>query len=129
MIISSLFIGSIYPLTQIYQHKADKEDGVISLSYKLGYSGTFIFSGFLFAFAVILFSGFLAVKAQFKYLFLFLLLIVPVVIRLLRWFSLVRKDTRNADFENAMSVNLLSSVCMNLYFGILAAGNQISFIK
>src|SRR5512133_361789 len=44
MAISSLFIGSMYPLTQIYQHDADKNDGVISLSYLLGYKGTFVFS-------------------------------------------------------------------------------------
>lgn len=43
MSVSSLFIGSVYPLTQIYQHEADKKDGVISISYKLGYKGTFIF--------------------------------------------------------------------------------------
>ncbi|MDP4290530.1 MAG: UbiA family prenyltransferase, partial [Bacteroidota bacterium] len=42
MSVASLFIGSIYPLTQIYQHEADKKDGVISISYKLGYIGTFV---------------------------------------------------------------------------------------
>ncbi|HEX2395488.1 MAG TPA: UbiA family prenyltransferase [Bacteroidales bacterium] len=129
MIISSLFMGSMYPLTQIYQHKADKDDGVISLSYRLGYNGTFIFSGFLFTIAVILFFIYLAGKSQYLYLFLFLLFIIPVVLRLLRWFSLVKKDIRNADFENTMAVNLLSSVCMNLYFVIIAAANQILIIK
>ena len=44
MSVASLFMGSIYPLTQIYQHEADKKDGVISISYKLGYTGTFLFS-------------------------------------------------------------------------------------
>jgi len=34
MSIASLFIGSIYPLTQIYQHEADKKDGVISINKK-----------------------------------------------------------------------------------------------
>ena len=53
MIVSSLFIGSIYPLTQIYQHEADKNDGVISISYKLGYAGTFIFSAALFSIATV----------------------------------------------------------------------------
>jgi 1,4-dihydroxy-2-naphthoate octaprenyltransferase len=57
MLISSLLIGALYPLTQIYQHKQDKEDGVTSISYKLGYKGTFVFSGLLFTSAsVIIFS-------------------------------------------------------------------------
>ena len=47
--IASLFMGSMYPITQIYQHKADLKDGVITLSYKLGYMGTFVFSAALFA--------------------------------------------------------------------------------
>ncbi len=53
MLLSSLFLGSAYPLTQIYQHEADKKDGVISLSYKLGYKGTFFFSSILFTMASI----------------------------------------------------------------------------
>ena len=53
MSVASLFIGSIYPLTQIYQHEADKKDGVISISYKLGYTGTFLFSALLFSIATI----------------------------------------------------------------------------
>ncbi|MBK6966395.1 MAG: UbiA prenyltransferase family protein [Bacteroidales bacterium] len=53
MIVASLFMGSVYPLTQIYQHEADKKDGVISISYKLGYIGTFVFSAVLFAIATL----------------------------------------------------------------------------
>src|SRR5207302_499043 len=52
MAAASLLIGGFYPLTQIYQHKEDLEDGVDSISYKLGYRGTFIFTGIVYAFAV-----------------------------------------------------------------------------
>ena len=41
MIASSLLIGGFYPLTQIYQHEEDYNDGVITISYLLGYKGTF----------------------------------------------------------------------------------------
>jgi 4-hydroxybenzoate polyprenyltransferase len=129
MIISSLFIGSMYPLTQIYQHKADKDDGVISISYRLGYKGTFIFSGVLFSIAVLLLSVYLIVKSQPVYLLFFLLFILPVAIRLSRWFSLVKKDHSHADFDNTMAVNWLSSICMNLYFALVATGNLISVYK
>jgi 1,4-dihydroxy-2-naphthoate octaprenyltransferase len=119
MIVSSLFIGSIYPLTQIYQHQADKNDGVISISYKLGYTGTFIFSGLLFSVAVLLLFYYFSLKQQTTALLIFLGMMIPVVYRLSIWFAKVRKDNVNADFENAMAMNTLTSATMNLYFLLL----------
>src|SRR6476646_5063117 len=43
MTICALLIGGFYPLTQIYQHQQDLDDGVLTTSYKLGYKGTFAF--------------------------------------------------------------------------------------
>jgi len=119
MSISSLFIGSIYPLTQIYQHQADKNDGVISISYKLGYTGTFIFSGLLYTIATILMFYYFSLKHQSIAFILFIVVILPVVYKLSVWFAKVRKDTRNADFDNTMAMNKLASFTMNLYFLIL----------
>ena len=53
MLTASLLIGGFYPLTQIYQHKQDKADGVISISSLLGYKGTFIFTAFVYVFAMV----------------------------------------------------------------------------
>ena len=119
MAISSLFIGSIYPLTQIYQHQADKNDGVISISYKLGYTGTFVFSGLLFSVAVLLLFYYFSLKQQNIALVIFLLMMLPVIYRLSVWFAKVRKDTVHADFDNTMSMNMLTSSIMNLYFLLL----------
>jgi len=119
MSISSLFIGSIYPLTQIYQHQADKKDGVVSLSYKLGYSGTFIFSAILYSVATALLYWYFSMKGQVIAFMLFSVLMLPVIYKLISWFVKVRKDTRNADFENTMAMNMMTSVIMNLYFLIL----------
>jgi len=119
MIISSLFIGSIYPLTQIYQHQADKNDGVISLSYKLGYTGTFVFSGMLFSIAILLLFYYFNLKHQFIPLIIFLLMMLPVIYKLSVWFAKVRKDIINANFDNAMAMNMLTSTIMNLYFLLL----------
>ncbi len=119
MIISSLFIGSIYPLTQIYQHEADKNDGVISISYKLGYNGTFVFSGLLFALAVVLMFFYFSIKQQIFALIIFLLMMLPVIYKLSVWFAKVRKDTNHANFENTMDMNMLTSSIMNLYFLLL----------
>jgi 1,4-dihydroxy-2-naphthoate polyprenyltransferase len=119
MSISSLFIGSIYPLTQIYQHEADKKDGVISISYKLGYIGTFVFSGILFAIASLLLFYYFSLKHQQINLLLFIIMILPAAYYLTVWFNKVRNNTVHANFENTMKMNLLTSVCMNLYFSIL----------
>lgn len=116
MSVASLFIGSVYPLTQIYQHDADKKDGVTTISYKLGYLGTFIFSSVLFGLATGLLFYYFDRKNQLTALFLFLTLMLPVVVRLFIWFNKVRKDSTHANFENTMGMNLIASTCMNIYF-------------
>jgi 1,4-dihydroxy-2-naphthoate octaprenyltransferase len=119
MLISSMFIGSVYPLTQIYQHESDKQDGVISLSYKLGYSGTFIFSGILFATGAILMTYYFWSNKMLMAIWLFLPFILIMGSRMSVWYKKVRKDTRQANFRNTMSMNLISSASMNTYFLIL----------
>jgi len=127
MCVASFFIGSIYPLTQIYQHEADKKDGVISISYKLGYTGTFVFSAILFSIATIFLFYYFNFRHQQIALVLFLLIMLPVIIKLLIWFNKVRKDKVNANFENTMTMNLLTSICMNLYFLLLVLNNHYSW--
>lgn len=124
MFVSSLFIGSVYPLTQIYQHLADKKDGVTTISYTLGYTGTFIFSALLFSLATVLLFYYFSKQDQLVYFILFLVCMLPVVIRLLYWFVKVRRDSTNADFDNTMAMNLLASTCMNVYFMVLTINNH-----
>ena len=125
MTIASLFIGSIYPLTQIYQHESDKKDGVISISYKLGYTGTFVFSGILFSIATLLLFYYFTLKHQQNDLILFIVIIFPAAYYLAAWFNKVRNDTIHANFENTMKMNLLTSLCMNAYFSILILINYL----
>jgi len=127
MSVASLFIGSIYPLTQIYQHDADKNDGVISISYKLGYTGTFLFSALLFSIATVFLFVYFDLKHQLIALLLFFLILLPVIAKLSIWFKQVLKDTVNANFENAMTMNLLTSTCMNLYFIVLILNNHFTW--
>lgn len=119
MSVSSLFIGSIYPLTQIYQHEADKNDGVISISYKLGYHGTFVFSGILFAIGTFLLFFYFNIKHQLFDQMLFIIMVSPAAFFLTTWFRKVRRNAAQANFENTMKMNLVSSLCMNLYFLVL----------
>jgi len=127
MCVASLFMGSIFPLTQIYQHEADKKDGVISISYKLGYTGTFLFSAILFSIATIFLFYYFNIKHQQIALVLFLVIMLPVITKLMIWFKKVRKDKVNANFENTMTMNLLTSTCMNLYFLVLTLNNYYTW--
>lgn len=123
MSVASLFIGSVYPLTQIYQHQSDKKDGVTTISYKLGYVGTFFFSAFMFSIATALLLYYFDMKHQRIAFALFFIMMLPVVLKLLSWFWQVRKNNSNANFENTMSMNLLASTCMNIYFVLLILNN------
>ncbi len=116
MIASSLLIGGFYPLTQIYQHDEDIKDGVKTISYKLGYKGTFIFTGIIYAFAFITlgFQFFLNLEwARFAILQIFM---IPVIVYYFIWFIKVLKNKKEANFKNTMRMNLLASVCTNLGF-------------
>jgi 1,4-dihydroxy-2-naphthoate octaprenyltransferase len=127
MSVASLFIGSVYPLTQIYQHQSDKKDGVTTISYKLGYLGTFFFSATMFAIATMLLLYYFNMKQEQMAFLLFNLMMLPVVVRLIIWFVKVRKDNSHANFENTMSMNLMASTCMNLYFLILILNNTLNW--
>ena len=127
MSVASLFMGSVFPLTQIYQHEADKKDGVISISYKLGYTGTFLFSAILFSLATFFLFYYFNLKQQQIAQVLFLLIMLPVIAKLSTWFKKVRKDTSQANFENTMTMNLLTSSCMNLYFLVLVLNNYYTW--
>ncbi len=119
VIISSLFVGSIYPLTQIYQHTSDKNDGVISLSYKLGYIGSFIFSMSLFLIASILMYFHFSIMQNISSFFLFSILMLPVFIYFLFWIYKVKTSKKYAAYEYSMLMNIITSICMNAFFLIL----------
>ena len=116
MIASSLLIGGFYPLTQIYQHKQDLEDGVKTISYKLGYRGTFIFTGIVYALAFTLLAlQFIVNLEAYKFIILQIFMI-PILVFFFRWFRKVERNTAAANFENTMQMNLLASICSNLGF-------------
>ncbi len=125
MVISSLFIGSMYPLTQIYQHEADKRDGVTSLSCLLGYRDTFLFSAILFTAASVLLFYYFGNRNHYSSLLLFTVLIIPVVVFLMKWFDKVRRNNRFANYENTMKANILSASSMNTFFLILIINNRL----
>lgn len=125
MVISSLLIGGFYPLTQIYQHEADKRDDVITISYLLGYRGTFVFTAIIYVVAMsLLFYYFNARSAETKFLVVATAML-PVLVYFFYWAFQVWKDTGAADYAHTMKMNLIASVCTNLGFLILLTGRLI----
>lgn len=114
-IAASCMIGGVYPLTQIYQHKQDAESGDKTISILLGYRGTFMFSLSMFLLAGLsLFFVFSFMEFIYFQVFLF-----PVAIFFGSWMLKVWKNTNEASFDNTMKMNMIASICMNLFFVFL----------
>ncbi len=112
------FIGTIYPLTQIYQHESDTKDGVRTISILLGKKGTFTFSGIMF-FLATLFIYLSFQKDQISNFYLFVLIMLPATIYFIIWAIRSFKNSVHINFKNTMIMLILSSLLNNLYFIIL----------
>ncbi len=113
---SSLLIGGFYPLTQIYQHEEDIKDGVKTISYKLGYTGTFIFTGIVYALAFCMLALQFFLNLEWMRFIILQTLMLPVLVYFFIWFRKVYINKKEANFKNTMRMNLLASVCANLGF-------------
>lgn len=120
MAASLTMIGASYPLTQVYQHKQDLEDGVLTWSYVLGIRGTFLFAGAMFSVFIALMTAYtLLTYTTVLPLLLLLGVTGPASFYLLRWARLVWQDETKADYHHAMNMSKIGSLCMNAYFTIL----------
>ena len=120
-ILSSLNLLGFYPMTQIYQHEEDARRGDMTMSRLLGIKGTFIFTASIFLFVTIaFFFYFKGVRIyNFPAFFVYLLVMSPVLIYFNLWFLKVFKNENQADFHHTMRLNMLGSVCLNLFFILL----------
>jgi 1,4-dihydroxy-2-naphthoate octaprenyltransferase len=116
MLAASLLIGGFYPLTQIYQHRQDKADGVNTLSILLGYKGTFIFTAIVYAAAVTILGYQLNAAAALKAFLQIQIFFLPVLVYFFWWFKQVVHEQDAANFVNTMRMNILASVCTNAAF-------------
>jgi 1,4-dihydroxy-2-naphthoate octaprenyltransferase len=119
MLICSLLVGGFYPLTQIYQHKQDLDDGVRTISYKLGYIGTFIFCAIVYILAWIFMAQFFISNRHWDQLLVIGIFFIPVIVYFIRWFGLVYRNSKEANFKNTMKMNWLAATCTNISFLIL----------
>ncbi len=116
MIAAGLLIGGFYPLTQVYQHEADRADGVTTISSLLGYRGTFIFTAVVYTFAMSMLAWLFFNSGQQNKFFVLATMMLPILVYFFIWAGKVWKDVHNANFRNTMRMNLLASCCTNLAF-------------
>lgn len=117
-VIASLLIGALYPLTQIFQHEDDLNDGVITISYVLGRKGTFVFSMLLFLTATFL----LFIRFHYEHVnwfYLYLSVMLPVVLFFLYWMRKTWMNGAAANFKNSLIMNVLSTLCTTIFFILL----------
>jgi 1,4-dihydroxy-2-naphthoate octaprenyltransferase len=112
----SFQIAGAYPLTQVYQHKQDYADDVITLSYKLGYIGTFAFTAFMFFLCNVCYYLYFNLINKPINFYIIQLFFFPIVAYFAYWFYLVYKDNANANFKNTMRMNTIAAICMNICF-------------
>lgn len=116
---AALFLTGVYPITQIYQHKADAGRGDRTFSMLVGIRGTFIHTGVCFllagaGFAATFFTGGFP-KPVFK-LALLVVFLSPALIFFVSWAAKTWHNSKIANFTNTMTMNALASAGLNLFF-------------
>lgn len=127
ILISTLQVAAVYPLTQIYQHEEDAKRGDITISYLLGIKGTFIFSALLFAVIIKLFHFYFTKYFSLLPFYIFSICLLPVLAYFAFWFLKVLKNSGEANFANTMRLNNISSVCLIICFILLFFINAENF--
>ncbi|HEY6975110.1 MAG TPA: UbiA family prenyltransferase [Chitinophagaceae bacterium] len=116
MVAAAFLIGGFYPITQIYQHKADAKDGVETISMMMGKKGTFIFCAVMYAVAfTILFLYYREANRLMDFVIL-QIFFIAVIIYFVKWMLQVWKNESIADFKHTMRMNMLASTCTNFAF-------------
>ncbi|HZE85747.1 MAG TPA: UbiA family prenyltransferase [Puia sp.] len=125
MIASSLLVGGFYPLTQVYQHAADRRDGVRTISMLLGIRGSFIFAGIVYGIAFATLAYYFFLSLEIKEFYVLATCMLPVSVYFFIWAAKVWKDPGQASFTNTMRMNLLASVCANAGFVAVLVMNEM----
>jgi 4-hydroxybenzoate polyprenyltransferase len=114
-IVCSFFLLAAYPLTQIYQHDADRRNGDTTYSMLVGIRGTFLSSAMFFVFS---FAGFIFYFFYFYgmlYAVAFAVCLLPPAAFFIYWMTITFQDEQKANYENTMRLNFISSTVLNLY--------------
>jgi 1,4-dihydroxy-2-naphthoate octaprenyltransferase len=116
MVAAAFLIGGFYPITQIYQHKADAEDGVETISMMMGKKGTFIFCAIMYAIAFSILFFYYKGENRLMDFVILQIFFIAVIFYFIRWMLQVWKNESRADFKHTMRMNMLASTCTNFAF-------------
>jgi len=117
-VLATLLLWGSFPMTQVYQHKADQRRGDLTISRMLGIRGTFIFSLTLFLVAN---TGFLFYLAHFESVALagwFQIAMIPLIGYFIYWFVQIWTNPTAADYQHSMRLNIISAFSLNLFFTV-----------
>jgi 4-hydroxybenzoate polyprenyltransferase len=120
----SFHIAGAYPLTQVYQHEADRNDNVTTISMKLGVAGTFIFSAIMFTLSNLFYWLYFSERQDTGSFLLLLFFNMPVVFWFIVWFRRSMRDPGAVNYRNTMRMNLTGSLCGNACFLLLFMLNR-----
>lgn len=118
-IVSTLFLSGSYPLTQIYQHREDTARGDETLSFKLGIYGTFSFARIFIAAGTVLLLLLYFYEQRFAAFLIFPVAALPVLVYFNKWEKKVKKNLNEANYENTMNMNKISSLSLSAAFIII----------
>jgi 4-hydroxybenzoate polyprenyltransferase len=118
-LLATVMLLGFYPITQIYQHKEDKEHGDLTFSRWIGIRGTFYFAAVAFAITAILFWFYFETYYDLWYFFLFAVMMLPMVVYLGYWYYKVHHLELYADYHHTMKMLNITGICLNMFFIIL----------
>lgn len=123
-VISSIFLTAAYPMTQVYQHKADGGRGDISFSMLLGIKGTFLFCAVFIALAIACFVLYFWSYYGLLIAAFFILFLAPVAAFFVYWMMITFRDESKANYDNTMRLNFISSTALNSFMILLTAAKH-----
>ncbi len=124
-IAATFLIGGFYPITQVYQHDADKKDGVKTISILLGIRGTFVWCAAMYAIAFGLLFVYFQRTHQISRFIVLQVFFVPVLLYFFYWVNKVWQNKANANFIYTMRMNWLAATCTNAGFITLLILNHL----
>lgn len=125
LLAAAFLIGGFYPITQIYQHESDRQDGVTTISMLLGKKGTFVFCAIMYTVALTILFFYYKQQDKLQWFGIIQIFFIPVLAYFGWWFTKVLKQESLADFKHTMQINWLASTCTSLAFITLILLQQV----
>jgi hypothetical protein len=118
-LISTSNLWAVYPLTQVYQHEEDARRGDLTYSRLVGINGTFLNAAVFFTLSFLGYLYYFLTYGPLYALPVLVLCLGPVLAYFGYWWWRVRQHPAAANYRHTMRMNVLASVGLTIFFGIL----------